>query len=70
MKLGDSVEKAIEVVTLGQGKKIATYMAKLQGKEDCGCGRRKSTLNKVKLPKVNLDELSNFNPVLKNKNKK
>ena len=47
MKLGDFVEKLISIITLGQGKRIATYIAKLRGKEDCGCERRKNKLNKL-----------------------
>lgn len=47
MKLGDFLEKLISVITLGQGKKIATYIAKLRGKEDCGCERRKEELNNL-----------------------
>ena len=47
MKLGDLVEKLIHIITLGQGKKIATKIAKLRGKEDCGCNRRKNKLNKL-----------------------
>jgi hypothetical protein len=47
MKLGDILEKLISIVTLGQGKKIATYIAKLRGKEDCGCDRRKQKLNNL-----------------------
>ena len=47
MKLGDFVEKVISIITLGQGKRIATYIAKLRGKEDCGCERRKNKLNKL-----------------------
>ena len=47
MKLGDFLEKLISVITLGQGKRIATYIAKLRGKEDCGCERRKEELNNL-----------------------
>ncbi len=47
MRLGDFVEKLISFITLGQGKKVATYIAKLRGKEDCGCERRKNKLNKL-----------------------
>ena len=47
MKLGDFVEKLIKIITFNQGKKIATYIAKLRGKEDCGCERRKNKLNKL-----------------------
>jgi hypothetical protein len=47
MKLGDWLEKLISIITFGQGKKIATYIAKLLGKEDCGCERRKQKLNNL-----------------------
>jgi hypothetical protein len=47
MKLGDWLEKLISIITFGQGKKIATYIAKLLGKEDCGCERRKEKLNNL-----------------------
>lgn len=45
--LGDLVEKVISIITLGQGKKFATYIAKLRGKKDCGCNRRQNKLNKI-----------------------
>lgn len=48
MKLGDLVEKIINFITLGYGKKIATYIAKLYGKEDCGCDKRRKKLNDYK----------------------
>lgn len=51
--LGDVVEKAINVVTLGTGKKIAKAVATASGRKDCGCKRRKDALNKV-MPNVNL----------------
>jgi len=47
IKLGNIVEGLIEVVTLGRGKDIATWVAKLLGYEDCGCDRRKEYLNKI-----------------------
>jgi len=47
MKLGDRLEKLISIITFGQGKRIATYIAKLRGKEDCGCERRKQKLNNL-----------------------
>jgi hypothetical protein len=47
MKLGDRLEKLISIITFNQGKKIATYIAKLLGKEDCGCERRKEKLNNL-----------------------
>ena len=47
MKLGDLLEKLISIITFNQGKKIATFIAKLFGKEDCGCERRKQKLNNL-----------------------
>ena len=47
MKLGDWLEKLISIITFGQGKRIATYIAKLLGKDDCGCERRKEKLNNL-----------------------
>ena len=47
MKLGDSLEKLISIITFNQGKKIAMCIAKLFGKEDCGCERRKNKLNNL-----------------------
>ena len=47
MKLGDLLEKLISIITFNQGKNIATYIAKLSGKEDCGCERRKQKLNNL-----------------------
>lgn len=44
--LGDLVANIISIITLGQGKRIATYIAKLRGKEDCGCDKRQEYLNK------------------------
>tara|TARA_B100001093_G_scaffold401801_1_gene389497 strand:- start:786 stop:1226 length:441 start_codon:yes stop_codon:yes gene_type:complete len=52
MKLGNLVEKIISIITLGQGKKIAMYVAKLRGKEDCGCDRRKKKLNNINFNKM------------------
>ena len=37
MGLGTLLEKIIKVITLGYGKRIATWVAKKLGKEDCGC---------------------------------
>ena len=56
MRLGDHLENLISIITLGQGKKIATYIAKLRGKEDCGCNRKKDYLNNLKF---NTMELTN-----------
>lgn len=42
--LGDSVEKAIDWVTAGRGKAIASKVA---GKRGCGCAKRRDRLNKL-----------------------
>ena len=47
MRLGDLVEKIIHIITFGQGKRLAMWVAKLRGYEDCGCERRKNKLNKI-----------------------
>jgi hypothetical protein len=62
MKLGDLVEKVISIITLGQGKKIATYIAKLRGQEDCGCDKRKEKLNNINF---NINPMSNTKFTLK-----
>jgi len=49
MGLGTLLEKIINVVTLGYGKRIATWVARKLGKDDCGCDKRKDKANKVKL---------------------
>ena len=51
MRLGDIVETIISIVTMGQGKKISTYIAKMFGYKDCGCDRRRIYLNNLFLPK-------------------
>ena len=70
MRLGDLTEKIISIITLGQGKKIATYIAKLRGKEDCGCNRRKEKLNNINFKSMsvvtyplNLDWSSKWNEI-------
>ena len=47
IKLGNVVEGLIEVITLGRGKDIATWMAKKLGYESCGCDQRKEYLNSL-----------------------
>jgi hypothetical protein len=47
MKLGNILERLISFITFNQGKKMAMYIAKLMGKEDCGCERRKQKLNNL-----------------------
>lgn len=49
MRLGDLVEKIISIITIGQGKHIAKYIAKKLGKEDCGCDERRDALNDLKI---------------------
>jgi hypothetical protein len=51
MGVGDIVEAIIKIVTLGQGKRIATAIARLFGYEDCGCDRRRIWLNNLFRPK-------------------
>ena len=45
--LGDLVESAINLVTFGQGKRIAKAVARKRGKKGCGCGKRKAALNRL-----------------------
>lgn len=42
--LGDDVEKIAHALKLDQ---VAEKVAKLVGKKDCGCSKRKETLNKL-----------------------
>jgi hypothetical protein len=42
--LGDTIEK----ITTATGiKKVVETVTKAMGKEDCGCGARKDTLNRI-----------------------
>ena len=51
LRLGDRLEWLINLITFGQGNKIATFIAvKIFKKEDCGCSRRKNYLNNLFLP--------------------
>ena len=47
IKLGDWVEALIHVVTFGFGERIALGIAKLFGKNSCGCCERKQWLNRL-----------------------
>jgi len=49
IKLGNLLEIIIKIITLGQGKRIAKYIAKKMGYEDCGCDDRKKALNNIKI---------------------
>ena len=47
MKLGDKLETIINVITLGKGKAIATWIANKLGYDSCGCEKRKNYLNGI-----------------------
>jgi hypothetical protein len=47
MRLGDKLEKIINIITFGKGKAIATWVANKLGYEDCGCEKRKNYLNGI-----------------------
>lgn len=48
MRLGDKLEVLINILTLGQGKKIAKWVAKkFFDLDDCGCSERKRKLNNI-----------------------
>jgi len=47
MKLGDIIEKIINIITFGKGKQIATWIANRLGYDDCGCDDRKKYLNNI-----------------------
>ena len=49
MKLGNLVEKIINIITIGQGKRLATWVANKMGYEKCDCDKRKQSLNKIKI---------------------
>ena len=42
--LGDSIEKITKLTGI---KSLAQMGARVMGKKDCGCNKRKETLNKV-----------------------
>ena len=45
MCVGDFIQKVIHFISLGTGKRIATYIANLLGFEDCGCSKRQQRIN-------------------------
>ena len=53
MKLGDFVEKIINILTFGKGHNMAMWVAKLFGYEDCGCNDRKIFLNNLVFKRSN-----------------
>jgi hypothetical protein len=44
-ELGRFVELLIKIITLGQGHRIALFIAKKMGYDDCGCKARKNKLD-------------------------
>lgn len=50
IKLGDWVEAIIHILTFGYGEIIALYIARLFGKDSCGCCERKQWLNRLTNP--------------------
>lgn len=55
IRIGDWVEALIHVVTFGFGERIALFIARLFGKNDCGCCYRKWWLNKLTNPDLKND---------------
>lgn len=53
IKIGDWVEALIYVITFGFGERIALSIAKLFGKDSCGCCERKQWLNRLTNPAYN-----------------
>jgi hypothetical protein len=47
IKLGDYTEALIYVITFGFGEKFALFVARLGGKNSCGCCERKQWLNRL-----------------------
>lgn len=48
IKLGNITEGIISIITLGNGKEIASWIAyHIFGKDDCGCEQRRIWLNKL-----------------------
>lgn len=57
MKLGDLTERIIKIITFGQGKRIAKFVAKLFGYDDCGCDKRQEKMNKYKITKNGIEKV-------------
>lgn len=47
IKLGDWLEAFIDVITKGQGERIAMWIAKRFGYQSCKCCERKQWLNRL-----------------------
>lgn len=50
IKIGDWVEALIYVFSFGYGEYIALWIARLFGKNSCGCCERKQWLNRLTNP--------------------
>ena len=50
IRIGDWVEALIHVITFGFGERIALIVARLFGKNSCGCCERKQWLNRLTNP--------------------
>ena len=50
IKLGNLTEALIHILTFGYGEIIALYIARLFGKNSCGCCERKQWLNRLTNP--------------------
>jgi hypothetical protein len=46
VRLGSILEGLIAIVTFGNGKEIASYIATKMGYSSCGCDERRITMNK------------------------
>ena len=50
IKIGDWTEALIHVITFGFGERLALIVARLFGKNSCGCCERKLWLNRLTNP--------------------
>jgi hypothetical protein len=50
IKIGDWVEPLIHVITFGFGERLALGVARLFGKNSCGCCERQLWLNRLTNP--------------------
>jgi len=50
IKIGDWVEALIHVITFGLGERLALGVARLFGKNSCGCCERQLWLNRLTNP--------------------
>jgi len=50
IRLGSITEHIIGLVTLGHGKTVASWVARKLGYSNCGCDRRRVTMNQWTCP--------------------